>query len=502
MTDAIKCTRSISKPAEASVHSLAAIMMIYFESGQTYPKSEFIRRRNVPTPKPRFFFGHSQNPLARTSTSFQHIKTIYDQMRAHKYDYCGIYIFIRAFFMPLSPDHIKDIMLKDFAHFVDRGMYSNERDDPLSVHLLSLQGQKWKSLRAKLTPTFSSSKLKMMFGTLLDCGNQMLKSMEQLSKNPLDIKEICACYTTDVIGSCAFGVDCNSFAETESEFRKYGRKALDLSIETLLRLSIMILGNAAKKLRIKLIDSQVSKFFLNVIKTALQHRKENQIVRNDFLQLLIELKEKNQLNTEEIAAQAYLFFLAGFETSSTTMAFCMLELAGNESIQDKVREEIFQVFDKYNGKLLYESLTDMKYLGQVIDETLRLYPSIPFISRVCTKDYKIHNSEVVIEKGTRVFLPVYALHRDPEYYPSPDNFNPDRFNDENKSKRHPFVYLPFGEGPRVCIGQRFGLMQVKMGLAILLKNYKFTVNRRTKLPVEFECNNFLLRVKGDIWLDA
>ncbi|GJQ83415.1 Cyp6a9 [Trypoxylus dichotomus] len=424
-------------------------------------------------------------------------------MKAEKHDYCGIYVFTQPCYMPLNPEQIKNIMLKDFTHFVDRGMYFNERDDPLSAHLLSLEGQTWRNLRAKLTPTFSTSKMKMMFSTLFDCGNQMLNSMEKLSEKPLDIKEICACYTTDVIGSCAFGLDCNSFAETESDFRKYGKKAFEVSVMSLLRISFcMITGNTAKKLGVKIIDPQVSEFFMNVIKTTLKHRKENKIERNDFLQLLIELMENDQLKIEEVAAQAFLFFLAGFETSSTTMASCIFELAKNNDIQDKIREEISQVFDRNEGKLTYESLIEMKYMGQVIDETLRLYPSVPLVQRVCTKDYKIHNSNGVIEKGTRIFLPVYALHRDPEYYPDPEKFDPNRFNDTNKSKRHPFVYLPFGEGPRVCIGQRFGLMQVKIGMAILLKNYKFTINTKTKLPIEFERNSFLLKVKGDIWLDA
>ncbi|KAI4455252.1 cytochrome p450 [Holotrichia oblita] len=424
-------------------------------------------------------------------------------MKAQKHDFCGIYVFTQPSYMPINPEYVKDIMLKDFSNFVDRGMYYNEKTDPLSVHLLSLGGQRWKNLRAKLTPTFTSGKMKTMFGTLINCGNQMVESMRKLSEKPLDIKDVCACYTTDVIGSCAFGLDCNSFAESESEFRKFGKKAFAISAQNIARIVFCSsFGNLAKKLGVRLIDPDVSDFFINIVNATLKYRQENKIERNDFLQLLIGLKENNELTTEEVAAQAFIFFLAGFETSSTTMSSCLLELAQNQDIQDKVREEVVQIFSKNDGKLMYDSLMDMKYLGHTIAETLRLYPTIPLIQRQCTTDYAIRNTDIRLEKGTRVLLPTYALHRDPEYYPDPNKFDPDRFNDEAKSKRHPFVYLPFGEGPRVCIGERFGLMQVKIGLAMLLKDYKFVINPKTKLPVEFDKNGFLLSVKGSIWLNA
>jgi cytochrome P450 family 6 len=85
-------------------------------------------------------------------------------------------------------------------------------------------------------------------------------------------------------------------------------------------------------------------------------------------------------------------------------------------------------------------------------ETLRKYPAVPVLSRECTKDYKIPGTNVVLEKGMTTIIPVFALHHDPKYYPDPERFDPERFNENEKSKRHHFVYLPFGEGPRICIG--------------------------------------------------
>lgn len=84
---------------------------------------------------------------------------------------------------------------------------------------------------------------------------------------------------------------------------------------------------------------------------------------------------------------------------------------------------------------------------------MRKHPSVPTLPRVCTEDYKVPDGENYIERGTHVFIPVYSLHRDPEYFPDPEKFDPDRFTEENKAKRHPYTYLPFGEGPRICLGK-------------------------------------------------
>lgn len=88
----------------------------------------------------------------------------------------------------------------------------------------------------------------------------------------------------------------------------------------------------------------------------------------------------------------------------------------------------------------------------VVSETLRKYPTLPFLDRVANEDYKIPNSDLVLKKGTPVFIPMTGIHNDPEYYPDPKKFDPERFSIENKGARVPFTYFPFGEGPRACIG--------------------------------------------------
>lgn len=135
------------------------------------------------------------------------------------------------------------------------------------------------------------------------------------------------------------------------------------------------------------------------------------------------------------------------------MSFALYELALNPDVQDKLAEEIRKYTSENGDKLTYDLLQEMKYLDMVVSETLRKYPPVGNLFRQCTKPYTIPGTNVLIEAETRVFIPIYAIHRDPKYYPNPEKFDPERFTPEEKAKRHPMIYMPFGEGPRNCIGK-------------------------------------------------
>ncbi|XP_074037628.1 probable cytochrome P450 6a13 [Leptinotarsa decemlineata] len=203
----------------------------------------------------------------------------------------------------------------------------------------------------------------------------------------------------------------------------------------------------------------------------------------------------------EVAAQCFFFFLAGFETSSTTICFASYELALHKEIQDRARHEIKEVLKKYNNEITYDALMEMHYLETVIYETLRKYPPLQFLLRKCTDNYKVPDSNIVIEKGMVTIIPVLGLHFDPEYYPDPEKFDPERFNAENKKTIPQFAWLPFGEGPRICLGLRFGMVQVKIGLISLLKNYEFTLHEKTISPIVYTKTSVLASAKGGIWLN-
>nr|CAD7580955.1 unnamed protein product [Timema californicum] len=201
-----------------------------------------------------------------------------------------------------------------------------------------------------------------------------------------------------------------------------------------------------------------------------------------------------------LAAQCFVFFLAGFETSATTISCCLHELAVNPDIQERLRKEVDTVLIKHGGQITYEALQDLKYMDAVVYETLRKYPPAGSLTRFCTKDYQIPGTNVNIDKDVKVVIPVYAIHHDPKYYPDPEKFDPERFSTENIKSQPNCTYLPFGEGPRNCMGLRFGLMQVKVGLTALLSKYKFSVCEKTSIPVTFCPISFITLWPRDIHL--
>jgi len=366
-----------------------------------------------------------------------------------------------------------------------------------------------------------------MFQTLVDCGLELGSILEKSASNEevIEIKDILARYSTDVISSCAFGIQCNCLKNPDAEFRQWGRKLFSPSLKNLIKTFMDItFPSLSRVLKMSSFDPRVSKYFRNMVEETVNYREKNNIKRNDFMHLLIQIKNKviidedneslkqnahgtlennsseEGLSINSLAAQCFIFFIAGYETSSTTMTFCLYELSLNQDIQDRVRKEIDVVLQKHDGKLTYEGIQEMEYLDKVVSETLRKYPPVPMLTRECTKNYKIPGTDVVLEKGMATIIPVYALQHDPKYFPEPERFDPERFNEEEKAKRHHYVYLPFGEGPRICIGMRFGLMQTKVGLVSLLSKYEISVSKKTPIPIVIDPTSVGLLPKGGMWL--
>lgn len=155
---------------------------------------------------------------------------------------------------------------------------------------------------------------------------------------------------------------------------------------------------------------------------------------------------------EEIAAQIFVFYIAGSESSSSTVAYTMYELTQNEELMERAHEDIKLTLAKHAGELTYEAIMEMKFIDLCVKETLRKYPGLPILNRECTKSYKIPGTNFTIEKGTSVIVSLLGIHRDAQFFPNPDIYDPDRFTEEKKAYNED-MYMPFGAGPRNCIGE-------------------------------------------------
>lgn len=269
----------------------------------------------------------------KTSIHFSYvIQKLYVKLRSRGVDdYAGIFFFGNPVFLVLSPEFAKTVLVRDFQHFMDRGIYFNGEVDVLSANIFFLRGAKWKTLREKLTPTFSSGKLKQMFFTILDVGKRLEAHLMPFAeaKADLDIRDILGRFMTDVIASCAFGLDTDCINDPKSRFRVMGKKMIHFPKSKALKLIFAsTFQRQARALGIRWNDEDVSEFFMSVVRDTIAYRKSSGERRNDFMQLLIDMMRDDEcaggdgsesksptnnglLTLEEIAAQAFLFFFAG-----------------------------------------------------------------------------------------------------------------------------------------------------------------------------------------------
>lgn len=466
-----------------------------------YKQFTFFKDRGIPQIPPSFPMGNI-GEVGRTKALYDVFREIYTKLKGTS-PIAGFSFLFAPTYMVLDLDLIKNILIKDFSNFADKGFFNNEKDDPLSGHLFSLDGKKWRDMRCKLSPTFTSGKMKFMFPTVVDVCNRFIEVMSAAveSNFSVEVKEILARYTTDVIGTCAFGIECNSLKDSKTEFYTRGNQMFtDHRHGQIVEAAIFMYPKLARFLRMKYNPEHVSEFFLEVVRENVDYREKNNIKRNDFFNLLLEIKNTSSITIDELAAQCFVFFLAGFETSSSTMGFCLYELAFNQDVQEKLRAEIQEGLLKNNGELTYESMKEMKYLEQVVKETLRKYAILPNLVRMANEDYRVPDSDFVLEKGISVVIPVDAIMKDPEIYPDPEKFDPERFTPENIQSRHQMAWLPFGDGPRNCIGLRFGKMQTYIGLVALLSKFKFSVTEETEKSLVYDLMSPLRRTMNGIFL--
>ncbi|XP_014242313.1 cytochrome P450 6k1-like [Cimex lectularius] len=434
--------------------------------------------------------------------------------------YIGFYEGSRPVLMIQDPDILRSVMSSNFDHFVDRGAPIVNKYPHIAKMMLILNGKEWKQVRSIVAPAFSTGKIRKMLDTIELSSQDLKQYITKIIKEnggestgPINVPETMRKFTLDVIASTAFGVTCKSFENESSEFSNKIANFHNISniarMVIILIISLEVPNIITNLLPVSLFNHDTVTYLAKVVKETTKYRLDNNMRRNDFLQLLMDAQnissgeeDENQtgdgISEDTAIAQSVLFLVAGYETSSTLLTMACYELAQNLQIQEKLRSEIKVKLESASGKLSYDDLNDLPYLDMVLAETLRLYPPIGRAERICTKPIKL--GDLYIEKNLKMCVSIVGIHMNPDYYPEPKVFKPERFSDEEKAKRHTYVYLPFGHGPRQCIGSRFAQMTVKLCLAHIISNFNINICEKTKIPFEYDKKSIFLKSSTGIYL--
>ncbi|XP_031630426.1 probable cytochrome P450 6a13 [Contarinia nasturtii] len=461
---------------------VSTLAYVYVKWRYTYWK-----KLGVTCPEPVFFFGNVLEAFTMSSHISSLCEKWYNDYRHEPYT--GYYKLLSPAINLIDPDLIKDVLIKHHFNFHDNELHFSKRFDSLMMYNPFVASNDiWRKGRAVLTPLLTLFKVKSMHPLIADSCDKLTNYLRTIPSNKdIEAKSLVARYATQNVIRCLFSIDAQCFNETKNEFLELGNNIFRPTFWTGVKLMMMsICPNLRDVMPFGFVPAPANEWFRSLVKMFREERMRSPLQqRQDFLQFLLNSVDKYDINDDELAGYALAMFVDSYETSSGVLGFAIYELARNPDIQDRLHEEITEVLAKYDNKFTFEVLHEMEYLDNIIYETMRLDVVDPIISKICTKEYTLplidgKKKPVTIYPGTPIQISSRALHMDPEYYPEPETFDPDRFTEEERRKRHKAVYLSFGEGPRMCIGINFALAQRKAGLMSIVRDFKIALSPNQK----------------------
>ncbi|KAL6425692.1 hypothetical protein ACFW04_009651 [Cataglyphis niger] len=482
---------------------LTGVLVVYYYFSPR-KRSNVFQQHGVPYIRPRFVLERLWEVFIRPKSFAALNKEMYNFHLDAKY--VGFFNFSQLVVVLRDLELIKSIGIKNFDSFHDHIFFGSDAQDPLfGKNLIALRGDEWRDVRALLSPSFTSSKMRAMFQLMTECAVNFSEYLVKVppEKRIMEMRDIFSRYSTDVIGTCAFGISVDSMRDPENDFYMFGTKAINFNTIALIKILLyQHMPRLMRLLNIKMIDERTNAFFINLIADTIKIRDEKNIIRPDMLQLMMDSRGKREPGREltilDMASQAFIFFLAGFDSSSTLMSFLAYEIAVNPHVQEKLQNEIDKVLEDTNGQPSYETVNGMVYLNATINETLRMYPVQLMTDRVCTKDFELpatlpDGKPFLVKAGMLIWISFYGLQHDPKYFPEPEKFKPERFLGENKeSECNLNAYYPFGLGPRMCI----------VMLLHLLARCDLKPCEKTSIPLKLKKGGFSMRAEGGFWLSV
>lgn len=370
-------------------------------------------------------------------------------------------------------------------------------------------------------------------------------------QQPVNISDMLSRFAHDVIATVAFGVEVNSIAEPDNAFYRTTMRGVNWTSWRAFGRTMLACYTCRlpwPRLRVRMFDAEVVRHFTALVMDAMRYRKEYDVQRTDMIQMMMDARDgylrdeplrtrtatataapapvplydeegqpiaaserpemgseeyrgirRSEWLDEEVTAQCFMFFATGYGTVHMTLNFIVYELAVNPIAQQRLVDEVDALRARLDGRPCdYGDMDALVYMEQVIAETMRLWPCGPVLVRACVKDYQLDDGRgrrIDMKAGDCLFIPIAGLQLDERYFADAQRFDPDRFGAVRKGELNPFTYLPFGSGPRNCIGARFAMVELKAFLFHLFGAFRVERTERTQVPLRLKCSGYTVEME-------
>ncbi|CAH1397983.1 unnamed protein product [Nezara viridula] len=384
----------------------------------------------------------------------------------------------------VDPDDIQ--MILSSQSLITKSWSYNDLVPWLGSGLLISTGKLWQMRRKAITPTFHFKILDEFVPIFYKCSKTLVDCIkDKVGQEPFHLTEYISNCALDAIAETAMGTELKAQTNPDSEyptslFRMTSALMEKIANPLLGMEPVYTLSGRRKE------ESDLLKILFSLPREVIKGKRYSKVNQNGttpsdealgikkrtaFLQLLLEMKEKNApaFQTDgDVQDEVITFMFEGHDTTTMSLTFTTWLLGMHPDVQEELYQEVSSILqDKEEPSM--EDYNKMVYLERVIKESLRLYPSVPIIGREAIEDVFLPSSGFLIPKGTQITMAIYALHRREDLFPDAEKFNPDRFLEPQK---HPYAYIPFSAGPRNCIGQKFAMLDMKVIISNLVLHYK------------------------------
>ncbi|XP_067635174.1 probable cytochrome P450 309a2 [Eurosta solidaginis] len=487
---------------------IAAICLLYKYLTWHY---DVFNKLGIAGPQPRLLVG---NFPAKEHIVYE-LDKIYNQYKRN-HQVIGVFVSRYPQFLILDPKLAHDVLVTNFRSFKDNFMkewiYDKKQDKIAAINPVFNTGEDWKNKRSDIMSGLTQNKLSLAYPIWKNCGqklNDLIKEQTSEGRAILETKNLISRFTANVLGEFLWGIETNTLTnlnEPNSYLKTAEKISHQLFVAVKSYFTVLPFPWFRRFTNHRIFTDEVEKFFSQLTKDSYAMREKDAKNKNrvDYLNYIRQLEEKKNLSHNEIIGYLATVFVDGFDTAAAVAYHTLFYLTHHPDCQDKLRAEILSNLEA-DGSINYQNLSGLIYLEQCVKETLRIISPLSFSWRLCTEPIELeldNGRRLPIQKGQVVAIPAFSYVHDADYFPEPWEYKPERFNNADYaelSKRG--IFMPFGDGPRICLGRHLAYLQVKTSVAEIIKSYRLRARDKTIPKKKPNSQTLILGIDGDFLIE-